>query len=268
MKAALIGLVVALIVVAAPRAQPQDGSRERLFDQILDIYVRDGRVYYRALRAERTRLDAYLTSLADASLASAPRPSQIAFWMNAYNALVLKTVVDHYPISTLSADIPPGIRQIPGGFDGTRHRVAGREVTLDEIEQTILSSFGDPRIFLGIGRGAVGSPRLRSEAFTPDRIDAQLASAAAECVADFQCVRVDRVENRVYASAIFSWREPDFVRTYARLAEPLFEQRSPIERAVLALAAPALLRTERAFIAGNQFEVRFLPFDWTLNEIT
>ena len=68
----------------------------------------------------------------------------MAFWLNAYNALVLKTVVDHYPIPQRSSEYPArSIRQIPGAFERTAHRVAGRTVTLDQIEQTILA--GVPR---------------------------------------------------------------------------------------------------------------------------
>src|SRR6185436_11928835 len=86
-----------VLCVSLPSAA-QDAARRKSYDELLDLNVRDGLVYYRALRADRARLDAYVTSLAAASLDSATRDEQIAFWINAYNALVLKTVVDHYPI--------------------------------------------------------------------------------------------------------------------------------------------------------------------------
>ena len=47
-------------------------------------------------------------------------------------------------------------------------------VTLDQIEQTILAAFHDPRVYFAIGRGAMGSGRLRSEAFTPGQLETQL----------------------------------------------------------------------------------------------
>ena len=102
-------------------------------------------MYYRALQRERASIDRYVASL-DVSLDSQARAEQIAFWLNTYNALVLRTVIDRYPIRGSAPPYPAGsIRQIPGAFDGRRHRVAGRSLTLDDIE-AILGEFGDPRV--------------------------------------------------------------------------------------------------------------------------
>ena len=256
----------------APRAQ--DGAsgvdaRRQTLDEILDLYVRDGLVYYRALKAERGRLDGYVSGLATASVDSAPRDEQIAFWLNAYNAIVLQTVIDHYPITGRSRDYPArSIRQIPGAFERLPHRVAGRMVTLDQIEQTILPAFHDARVFLALGRGAAGSGRLRSEAYTASRLEQQLAGDASECLNHDQCVDVVSDSNLVTVSAIFSWREKDFVAAYADKAAAVFSARSPIERAVLAFIAPKLLTTEREFLAKNTFKVEYIPFDWDLNDLT
>jgi len=260
---------LALFGIVSTRGIESQTPTLGLLDRILDTYVRDGFVYYRALRIERSSLDAYLASLADRNVDSVPRDEQIAFWLNAYNAIVLKTVIDQYPIQGRASDFPANsIRQIPGAFDSTRHRTGGRSVTLDEIETSILGSFGDPRVFLALGRGAVGSPRLRSEAFTAASLERQLEEAARECAADTQCIRVDAQENRLEVNPIFSWREKSFVETYAPKADEVFATRSPIERAVMGLVSPELLRVERAFISNNTFEVRFMPFDWTLNDLT
>ncbi|MGE0704775.1 MAG: DUF547 domain-containing protein, partial [Vicinamibacterales bacterium] len=141
--------LIAQIESQAPRMSP--------FERILDAYVRDGLVYYRALRSDRSGLDGYVASLANESVSSASRDEQIAFWINAYNAIVLRTVIDNYPIGQRSKDVPEGsIRQIPGAFDRTEHRVGRQLVTLDQIEQAVLTKFEDPRVFLALGRGAVG----------------------------------------------------------------------------------------------------------------
>ena len=104
------------------------------------------------------------------------------------------------------------IRQIPGAFDKTTHRVAGRTLTLDQIEQTVLPEFHDPRLFLALGRGALGGGRLRSEAFAGATLEAQLVEVAAECVTRNQCLQIDRVNNKMAVSPIFAWRRCRFVR--------------------------------------------------------
>jgi hypothetical protein len=272
-----IGALVLIVAVGgvAPRAQdgaPGIDAHRQTLDEILDLYVRDGMVYYRALKAERGRLDGYVNALATVgpgSIGAAPSDEQIAFWLNAYNAIVLETVIDHYPIAGQTREYPArSVRQIPGAFERLPHRVGGKMVTLDQIEQTILPAFHDPRVFLALGRGAIGSGRLRSEAYTASRLEQQLAGDASECLNHEQCVDVDREANAVKVSAIFSWREKDFVAAYADKAAALFSTRSPIERAALAFVDPRLLASERDFLAKNTFKVEYIPFDWGLNDLT
>jgi hypothetical protein len=182
---------------------------------------------------------------------------------------VLRTVIDHYPPPQRTRDYPArSIRQIPGAFERLTHRVAGQALTLDQIEQTMLPKFNDARVYLALGRGAVGSGRLRSEPFTAAAIERQLAEVASECVTRVQCVNVDRPANVVRVSAIFSWREKAFVDVYAGRAPEAFRSRSPIERAVLAFVEPHLLTTERESLARNDFKVEYAPFDWSLNDLT
>jgi hypothetical protein len=117
---------LAVFSISSSRAQESDPKLTGI-DFILDAYVRDGEVYYRALKSDRARLDTYVASLAGAAVAQQPRDTQLAFWLNAYNTIVLRTVIDHYPIQGRSAEYPSkSIRQIPGAFDRLPHRVAGR----------------------------------------------------------------------------------------------------------------------------------------------
>src|ERR1043166_1569349 len=247
-------VVLALSVVISSRAQESDPKLTGI-DFILDTYVRDGDVYYRALKSDRGKLDTYLASLAGAPVAQQPRDTQLAFWLNAYNALVLRTVIDHYPIAGRSPDYPPkSIRQISGAFERLTHRVAGKTLTLDQIEKTVLPEFHDPRVYFALGRGAIGGGRLRSEPFAGTKLEAQLTETANECIARAQCVHIDRNTDKVEANAIFSWHEKEFADAYAAGAVSTFANRSPIERAVLAFVTPKLLTTEKEFLGKNTFQ--------------
>jgi hypothetical protein len=256
----------------AEQAPPETGAgMHRVLDEVLDLYVRDGFVYYRALESDRQRLDGYIASLDVPAVRydGWSKSDQAAFWLNAYNAFVLRTVIDRYPIQSRSGAYPANsIRQIGGAFEALRRRAAGRSVTLDQIEREILPAFGDPRMFIALGRGAVGSGRLRSEAYAGQRLEAQLADAAQEFSRRERHVRVDDLGNQLAVSAIFSWREREFVAGYADRAPAAFARRSPIERAILAFIDPYLLPMEREFIQGNRFKVAFQNFDWRLNDLT
>jgi len=152
------GIVVVVLAALSVTALPAQTDRHVVFDRVLDTYVRNGLVYYRALRSERSSLDRYVASLnvPAGEVASWPPAEQQAFWLNAYNALVLRTIVDNYPIRTRSSDYPEGsVRQIPGAFDTVTHRVGGRALTLDGIEKLMLETYGDARLSLALGRGAL-----------------------------------------------------------------------------------------------------------------
>jgi hypothetical protein len=249
-------------------ASARDGVHRPL-DQLLDLYVRDGFVYYRALKSERRQLDAYLATLERTSIDGWSRDEQVAFWLNAYDAIVLRTVVNRYPIAGTSKEYPSkSIRQIPGAFERATHRIAGRPVTLDAIERDILGGFGDPRLFLALGRGSVGGGRLRSEAFTGAALEQQLRQVAAEFTTRHQLLRVDMAAQQISVTPIVSWREQSFAAAYAERADPRFSSRSPIERALVAFILPHLLPAEKVFVQGNQFTVVFHDYDWRLNDLT
>jgi hypothetical protein len=240
-------------------------------DQLLDVNVRDGLVYYRALKSDRSRLDRYIASLNVPAQAYSgwTRDQQVAFWLNAYNAFVLETVIDNYPIRGRTTSFPAtSIKQIPGAFEQTKHRAAGRSLTLDEIEKSILPEFKDARLYLALGRGAIGSGRLRSEAYTGERLKQQLDSVQSEFVSEEQMIQIDRAANLLSVTPIFSWREAEFVTGYDPGATGTFAQRSPVERAIVAFVLPHLLRLEKELVQKNEFKVEFRQFDWRLNDLS
>jgi hypothetical protein len=259
-------LLICALLTAAPVQQftPAPGAEllHRPLDQILDVDVRDGLVYYRALKAERGRLDRYVASLnvPAATYQGWSKPQQMAFWVNAYNAFVLQTVINHYPLHGT-------IKQIPGAFDHTAFRAAGRTVTLDQIEKTILPEFKEPRLYLALGRGAVGGGRLRSEAYTAERLEKQLADIQTEFVNNRHMYKLDRLTNSIAISPIVSWHDAEFIAAYDK-NDPVFVRRSPIERAIVAFIGPALLPSEKEFIQKNEWKMTFLEMDWRLNDLT
>lgn len=260
------------VQVLAQEPTPPPDTEHQLLDELLDVNVRDGLVYYNALKSGRGRLDRYVSSLGAISQAEYnawARPRQTAFWVNAYNAFVLRTVIDHYPIRGGAPQFPRNsIRQIPGAFERRTFRAAGREVTLDGIEREILPAFDDARVFLALGRGALGGGRLRSEAYASSRLEAQLSAMAAESVTRKEIVTVDLTGGVVTLSPVFSWREAEFAAGFAAKADPTYSSRSPIERAVLALIEPHILFSEQEFLRRNQFRMAFREFDWRLNDLT
>jgi hypothetical protein len=272
-------LLIALGLLLLPRAwqpavaqtvSPADVGMHAGLDVILDTYVREGLVYYRALRAERARLDRYVSNLdvPAAAFEAWSRPEQAAFWLNAYNATVLRTVINAYPIKGSSAQYPSdSIQHVPGAYVAKRHRIGGRLLSLEDIEKQVLPTFDDPRMYFALGRGSLGGGRLRSEAFTAARLEQQLASVAAECVSRNECFRYDPAADRIEISPIFGWRQAEFTRAWSGDADT-FAKRSPIELAVLHMVLPHVLPTEARGLRRNTFTLAYSAYDWRLNDLT
>jgi hypothetical protein len=272
---AMIGCAAAGIVHAGAGqnyAPPADLEAIHVpYDTLIDTNVRDGLVYYRALQQDRGRLTRYLGMLAGTTedeVRQWNRAGQIAFWINAYNAFVLDTVVRNYPIHGTSKQYPANsIRQIPGAFETLKHSAGGRSLTLDQIETTVLAGYNDPRVFIALGRGAVGSGRLRSEAYSGPRLEQQLAQLAQQFATSPHYVRVDQLNGKVNVSPIISWRSAAFIASYADKAFDL-PKRTPIELAVVGFIRPHLLVAEEEFIKKNAWQLDYLDFDWRLNDLT
>jgi hypothetical protein len=232
----------------------------------------DGRVDYSGLKTAPGDLESFLAHLAGldrAAYESWDEAAKIALWINAYNALTLKAIIDHYPIepSTLRSITYPknSIRQIPGVWKKLEFTVMGEAITLDRIEHEVLRvEFDEPRIHMALVCAAVGCPPLRNEPFVGDRLDAQLEDQTVRFLGNPAKFRIDADEERVWLSSIFDWFGEDFVASHG--GGDGFEGRNDAERAVLAFVAAHLDDRDRELLEGNEFSIKYLDYDWTLNE--
>ena len=191
------------------------------YDALLRAHVdSEGYVDYPGLLAKRADLDRFVASMGavtDAEYTAWPEPEQLAFWINAYNAITLKYILDHYPIqkgSFLSGLRYPAnsIRQIDGVWDTLSSKVVGEERTLEDIEHEILrAQFGDARIHVAIVCASIGCPPLRNEAFVADTLEEQLDGQARTFLSDPTKFRIDRTGSTVHISSILQWFGKDFV---------------------------------------------------------
>jgi hypothetical protein len=272
------GLLAAGFLLTARRAAAAEKAEEPVFDYsdyaaVLEEYVnRRGMVDYRALKRSHVNLESFLRSVARLDRSEYrqwPRDSKVAFLVNAYNAITLKIIIDHYPIEAGwlgSLRYPENsIRQISGVFDGIEHTVMGRDMTLDEIEhETLREDFNEPRIHLALVCAAMSCPRLLDEPYVGPRLDEQFRSQAEDFVRWNDNFRISRSEDTVYISSIFDWFGQDFIRTYG--TEQRFSGHSAKIRAVLNYLEEFVGESDRRYLRTASYDVEYIDYDWTLNE--
>ncbi len=183
------------------------------WDQLLQKYVdKNGRVNYQALLASTTdsrALDRYLDQLSSASATTpASRNAQLAFWINAYNAVTVKGILREYPTSSIRNHTARLI-----GYNiwhDLQLYVGGTPHSLDQIEHKILRKMGEPRIHFAIVCASIGCPRLLDRAYVADKLDEQLESNAKDFFARRQNFVHDASGARFQISAILDWFGEDF----------------------------------------------------------
>lgn len=240
---------------------------------LLKTYVDgQGMVNYKALQADRGSLDSfvgYLGRLSPETYKGWIDKERIAFWINAYNALTLAAIIDHYPIesSFIGRWLYPenSIRQISGVWDEIEFTVMGEPITLDSIEHEMLREiYNEPRIHMALVCAAMGCPPLRKEPYIGGKLDAQLGDQARKFLADPKKFKIVRDEGEVYLSPIFKWFGGDFVKTYR--TDKRFLEFDDDERAVLNFISGYLRAPDKKYLSGGKYDVEYLDYDWSLNE--
>ena len=213
------------------------------WNTLLTRYVDDaGRVAYRDLQArERTTFAEYLHALAQAQTEGMSEVEEKAFWINAYNAVIVSGILQGY-----SAEGLLGRKRL---FSWFTVRVAGKDRTPDEIEHQILrKKFPDPRVHFTIVCASTSCPKLRREAYVAERLEAQLDDAT-------QAFLIDPTRNQIDArgvalSKIFDWFAEDF-KTNAGSVVAFIRRFAPEEK--------------KAMLNLNDSDLRYLDYNWTLN---
>ena len=269
--ALLFGLALSTMLSAGSPA-PAASDTEPYAEVLRTFVDTRGMVDYAGLKDNPHALDDYLNYVAtvpEQTIDQWSDPDKIAFWINVYNSLTLKAILDHYPIksSFLRSRFYPknSIRQIPGVWNKLKFTVHNRRMTLEHIEHKILRvQFNEPRIHMALVCAAKGCPALRREPYTGPALHEQLRDQCANFVANRDKFKVSRREGIVNISPIFKWYGKDFVTTYTPrenpgdLDQPLSAVMNFIARHAEALFKPYLYR--------GKFEVKYLDYDWSLNE--
>jgi Protein of unknown function, DUF547 len=268
-RAMLGGLLLAAgpcAACAAPRADPwarwqasDEAARTSIdhapWDRFLARYLVAGsdginRVTYRqVLPAERDALAVYLAGLAGLPVTAYRRSEQQAYWINLYNALTVRVVLDHYPVASIRDIALSNGLVSRGPWRKKLLHIEGEEVSLDDIEHRILRPFWrDPRLHYALNCAALGCPNLQPRAFTATTTEAMLDEAARAYVNHPRGARI--LDGRLHVSSIYVWYEPDF---------------GGDDRGVIAhlrrYAAPPLAQAlaSQTRIAGD-------GYDWSLND--
>lgn len=212
------------------------------FDNLLKKYVdQTGMVNYTAFQNDKEFND-YIATIGTADIDNLSKNDKLAFYINAYNATVIKNVLDHWPIkSPLEVD---------GFFNKIKHRVAGKEMTLDELEHKYTLTIEPVLSHFGLVCGAKSCPKLIAKAYDGRSVIVQLNENAMFFLNDIKNNRIDRENSILYLSEIFKWFPEAFEEKYGSLKNT---------------AINFMNEEDKLFLEDNEVEIKFIKYNWQLN---
>lgn len=224
-------------ITSETEALPVSDGIEDFFlatDNFLQLYVKKGMVDYEGIRNEKEKIRKLSDMIASADLNGKGKSVKTAFYINAYNILTIRNVVENMPISS-----PLDVK---GFFDTRKFTVAGKELTLNEIENNYLRP--DPRVHFVLVCAAKGCPTLMSSAYRPGNIQEMLDRQTRKALNDPDFIRVKG--DKIQVSEIFKWYAEDF------------KQHSG--------SVKAYIESHRDTPLPEGAEVGYYTYDWNLNK--
>lgn len=253
-----------LLTAAQEPAEPGFDHEHRQLTRVLAAVVRGDRVDYELLSRDHATLDQYVAKLVTqdaAEFAQWTKQQRCAFWINAYNAFTLETVLANYPLQGTDS-----LRDVGGVGSGKAWKqdllylgrlIEGQtkaQVSLDDVIELVLRpQFKDARIHAALCRGFLGGPALLPTAFTAPGLDRELDTAARAWLADPARTRFLPDPQQVEVSDLFGCYREDFMRDRGSL-QAWIARYAPSEQAEWLAESP-------------KFEVRLRAIDWKLNDI-
>jgi len=264
----LIALLALCALLCTPLAQAAFDLRHPAWDALLKQQVVvaptgvASTVRYAALRADPKALRAYLAGVSAVTpqeYAGWARNDRLAFLINSYNAFTIELVLTRYP------DLK-SIKDLGSVFQSPWKRkfftLLGEQRSLDDLEHGLIRApgvFDDPRIHVAVVCASVGCPMLREEAYVGERLAAQLDDAMRRFLSDHSRNRFDAQNGTLSVSKLFDWYHADFEHGHQGIdsLQSLF-----IRFADVLGTTPAA----RAEVRAGRFKLRYLDYDWSLND--
>ena len=254
-----------------PEGFPSDGFSHRVFEELLKTYVDSaGEVNYDAWHQfadANHKLDTYLAAVSLYSPENAAerfqsRNDSLAYWLYAYNGYVIRSVLNRWPLDSVTdVKAPVEVAKGYGFFYRQRYLFGGVAYSLYAVEnEKVRAMYKDARIHFVLNCGSESCPVLRPELPTGDALEPLLQKAATDFVSDDRNVFIDHANKKIFLSEIFKWFEKDFVSDLRRRG-------LPTEHGVVGYVASVASEDRRdKLLLAVDFEVVYRDYDWSINK--
>jgi hypothetical protein len=233
------------------------GNYEKVLRAALDS---KGGLRYSSLKAHRNLLDQVLNQFEvfpPSLFAQWKTKDQTAFYINVYNARMIQTVVDHYPLAK---------REDVSGWPGLSFPLLGGKTSLEQVERKLFEPpLEEPRVCFALTRAAPEGPALRPRPYYGAQLDSVLEEQAWHFFERPEHFHIDRENNIVFLSAILEKHGQSFVKLYG--ATNRFAFLDPSQKAVLNFVSQHVKSKDRDYLTrAPAFSLRYLAQDGSFHD--
>ncbi len=230
-------IFLGMVLVSSLKLMAQPIFDHSTWDQILLLNVtEEGKVDYNGIVRDSPLLIKYFMTLSkNEPTETWSREEKLAYWINAYNAVAIKLIIENYPAKNL--------KEIDDHWDQKILKIGTKKYSLDDIKYTILRKMNEPRIHFLINCATKSSPWLWNRAYTADNITKALDQRTIKFINNPKHNMIMQDEMKI--SKIFTWYKRDFTIKGRSLRD--FINRYSIVKVT------------------NKTKKSFLAYDWTLN---
>lgn len=226
------------------------------------VVTKKGLVNYKALIKDHSYLDRFILSLESIS----PEEYEfwtdedtIAFWINLYNALSIKTIIDNYPLTNLEK------KQYL--WKKNNFIIMGKKISLEHIKHEILrKEFNDPRILMALCDGTRGSGIIRNRPYTGKNLSQQLSQQSELFINSINNFEIILNDSQIYISPIFKWYGKDFIKNYS--TDKKYKGLKKTERATMNFIEHYLTPEKRNYLYSKIYFIDYSEYNWQLNDIS
>ena len=197
-------ILITLLLLSVQLVMAQGNINSEFFNQtnaFFKQYVSGNAINYAQIKKNPSQLNKLVEQVGKANLSGADANTIQAFYINAYNLLVIDGAIQNYPLKS--------VLDVPGFFDGKKKTVAGKQLTLNQLEKTnLLKTYKDNRFHFVLVCGAVDCPPIANFAYTPEALEKQLEQRTRKALNDPNFVKTS--QGKVSISQIFEWYSNEF----------------------------------------------------------
>lgn len=177
---ALFTLLVGGLLLLSDSMKAQTVSFFEEANTFFTTYAEHNAVKYQELYHRPKGLLSLVQQIETTTLADLSPEEQKAFYINAYNLLVIKTVIDHYPIASPN--------EVVEFWDGVTYSVGGTMYTLESLETYVLQKYKDPRLHFALSNGSMACAPIANFAYQPTELEEQLKQRVIGAVNNSQWI--------------------------------------------------------------------------------